>query len=238
MKEYFSESAAIFQQTTGKLSLLLPAINRHLPEKGGLLLDVGCGSGDLFYLAQNNNYEYFGLDVSPDMIDLAKSKYPKGSYLISDSTTFSKDYDIKFDVIIMNMLFPAFSKRESIEQTINEARKVINYNGTLIIGLPHPCFDQYMQAGLLGKKGVETDFQGYFKNGNKFLIYKEMESGTMIYEDYHWTMEDYFPSITRSGFVLTEIDECPPTQIDSVDDSYIQKKNRFPTYILLIAKPN
>ena len=45
-------------------------------EPGARVIDLGCGSGTFTYLLSRRGYEVAGLDISPKLLELARSKYP------------------------------------------------------------------------------------------------------------------------------------------------------------------
>lgn len=60
--------------------------------KDDTILDVGCGQADLFeYLKENSNYK--GIDISFEMIEAAKRKYPKANVEWTDLENFKGEYD-------------------------------------------------------------------------------------------------------------------------------------------------
>ena len=64
--------------------------------RGGLALDVGCGcSGRFLRLLENHEYEVEGLDVSAQMIALAKTRNPKTTFYHADVCEWmpTKQYD-------------------------------------------------------------------------------------------------------------------------------------------------
>src|SRR5687768_3441201 len=159
MKEYFGKTAAAYQQTDGKRFLLIPAFKRCIPKAlkdKDLLLDVACGHGYYNVLAHEKGYQYFGVDISPDMIKRAKEDYPPGVYTVSPSTSFAGKIKQKFNVIVISMLFPVFSSKDDIVKTLKECKKVAAYDARILIGIPHPHFDTYMRKGLFGLDYVET----------------------------------------------------------------------------------
>lgn len=51
------------------------------------ILDVGCGRGDLYgWLtdSQQLNVDYLGVDICPEMIELAKQRYPRAPFAVMD----------------------------------------------------------------------------------------------------------------------------------------------------------
>ena len=70
---------------------------------GKSVLDVGCGVGDFYgYLNRKNlNFEYLGIDITPEMIIEAKKKYPDGSFELAEVS----DIDTKFDYVFGSGVF-------------------------------------------------------------------------------------------------------------------------------------
>jgi 2-polyprenyl-3-methyl-5-hydroxy-6-metoxy-1,4-benzoquinol methylase len=65
-------------------------------QKGGLALDVGCGCNGRFNrLLQSQGYQVEGLDISSEMISLAKKHNPNSTYYHADVCTWipTKQYD-------------------------------------------------------------------------------------------------------------------------------------------------
>ena len=70
------------------------------PKEGELILDLGCGTGDLAELIRQRGATVIGLDSSPEMIKTAANKYPHIQFSVKSATDFS--YDKKFDAIFSN----------------------------------------------------------------------------------------------------------------------------------------
>ena len=60
-------------------------INQNTPNTKTVVLDVGCGTGHhVAKMAQNNNLEIIGIDISPSMIKKAKANYPNLNFQLAD----------------------------------------------------------------------------------------------------------------------------------------------------------
>ena len=74
---------------------------------GKKLLDIGCGTGDLFDFLKNKdlNVNYYGIDILPKMIERAYEIYPEGRFFtgnIFKESPFSKK---QFDIIFCSGIF-------------------------------------------------------------------------------------------------------------------------------------
>ncbi|MGD2081047.1 MAG: class I SAM-dependent methyltransferase [Nitrospirota bacterium] len=72
-----------------------------LPDIGGRkVLDYGCGKGDLYGFIRERGLDvsYTGIDINPELIDLAAKKHPGARFMVSDveDTPLEEDYDIVF----------------------------------------------------------------------------------------------------------------------------------------------
>ena len=85
-KDYSKESAK-----THKL------IQKYLNTKGKSLLDVGCGTGHHAGIL-SRNYQVEGLDLDPNILSIARKKYPKIRFHKGDMVNFKLTK--KFDVIV------------------------------------------------------------------------------------------------------------------------------------------
>lgn len=62
------------------------AISRLISKTPTRILDVGCGTGDLYgYLREKKlPYSYVGIDLLPEMIQFAKQKFPDATFIVGD----------------------------------------------------------------------------------------------------------------------------------------------------------
>lgn len=83
------------------------------------ILDVGCGLGHLYEFLKKKNIstKYTGVDVVPELIDLAKKKNPDLTLEIRDILT-DKFEENSFDVVIENGIFNVtLEKEDTLEFT-------------------------------------------------------------------------------------------------------------------------
>lgn len=75
----------------------IKALVRKVVRPDSKVLEIGCATGEI--LAETNPALGVGIDVSPEMIKLAKEKFPQYTFISSPVETFQ--YNEKFDCIIM-----------------------------------------------------------------------------------------------------------------------------------------
>ena len=71
------------------------------------VLDFGCGVGDFlgFLCDEKIDVQYTGMDIVPEMIDIAKKKYPEASFLCGDimDMTLDEKWDYTLICGVFNM---------------------------------------------------------------------------------------------------------------------------------------
>jgi ubiquinone/menaquinone biosynthesis C-methylase UbiE len=73
------------------------AVKKYKTSKGNKLLDIACGTGSHAALLKND-YSILGVDINPDMLNLAKKKAKGVKFILGDMKTL--DLKDKFDVIL------------------------------------------------------------------------------------------------------------------------------------------
>ena len=89
--------------------------------EGKKVLDIACGTGVLFPDYTSRKAEVTGVDISSEMLRIAKGKFPDIKLICADAEeyAFRKDYDA---VMIYNA-FPHFPQPEKLIKNLGEALK-------------------------------------------------------------------------------------------------------------------
>jgi len=106
----------------------LVGVCRSVIPPGASVLDLGCGTGDL--LAALRPARGVGIDLSPEMLRIARSKYPHLVFREGDAETI--DLDERFDYVVLSDLIGHLSDVqrcfEGLHRVIHrESRVVITY---------------------------------------------------------------------------------------------------------------
>jgi SAM-dependent methyltransferase len=65
-------------------------INKANPSSSSRILDVGCGTGHHVSLLASKNLDVLGIDISPSMIDKAKTNFPDYKFQVADALNGSE----------------------------------------------------------------------------------------------------------------------------------------------------
>lgn len=92
------------------------------------VLDLACGTGRFLSFATT------GLDVSPKMIEIAKTKHPAKEFIQASAAHTSIDSGV-YDTVFSLHLFMHLSQTK-IQDILNECYRILRPNGILIFDIP------------------------------------------------------------------------------------------------------
>lgn len=97
------------------------------------ILDVGCGPGNIskYLLAKRPDFDILGIDVAPNMVELAKKNNPSAEFIVMDSRNIN-EIESKFDAIVCGFCLPYLSESET-EKLVQDCYNLLNKNGLLYI---------------------------------------------------------------------------------------------------------
>ena len=131
---------------------------------GDAVLDVGCGTGTVLkFISSKTEIKGYGLDISPQMLEVARKKNPGFEFAEGNCETLPYK-DNSMDVIMACMAYHHFSDQEQFRR---EAYRVLKPNGKMYICDPrfpwivrvffNNCFKD---AGFYTPKKNAADFAG------------------------------------------------------------------------------
>ncbi len=83
------------------------------------VLDVACGTGVLFpYYLERNVNSITAVDLSTEMVKIAKSKHPQVNVICGDAEEIS--FDITFDCIMIYNAFPHFPNQQALIENLSK----------------------------------------------------------------------------------------------------------------------
>lgn len=113
-------------------------VNESLPSYGYTIKDLGAGRGDFFgHINDRDDVHYFGLELNPNLCDVAKQKYPEINILNNDyfDTDIQTDYTVCIGTLGDNL---GQDKWEYLNKTLNWA--MVNTKRSIIFILQRDCY--------------------------------------------------------------------------------------------------
>ncbi len=97
------------------------------------ILEIGCGPGNItkYLLSKRPDFEIFGIDVAPNMIELAKKNNPSASFTIMDGRQID-ELKTKYDGIVCGFCVPYLSLTDC-RKLIKDCYNLLNENGLIYI---------------------------------------------------------------------------------------------------------
>ena len=123
----------------------------HILDNAGVkegcdVLDVACGTGVLFpdYLARKVS-SLTAVDISPEMVRIARSKYPEDQVSVCCGDVETMDFDRQFDCIVIYNAFPHFPEPARLIETLSHLLKP---GGTLTVahGMSRAAIDRHHEG--------------------------------------------------------------------------------------------
>lgn len=99
---------------------------------GEKVLDWGCGNGRFYQVFKNLGVDYFGIDISEKLIEIAKNKYPKAKFQVASSFNLSFP-DNFFDKILSIAVFHHIPSEEFRLRFLKEAKRILKPEGILVL---------------------------------------------------------------------------------------------------------
>jgi ubiquinone/menaquinone biosynthesis C-methylase UbiE len=193
---------------------------------GNKLVDFGCGNGRLFELFKDKKIEYFGIDFSEKLIEIAREKYRNYSnieFLVGNvlKTEFKKN---SFDTVYSIALLHQIPSKKFRLQVLKEAKRILKSTGFLILTIWNIWQRKYikniLKTFILKIIGLtKLDFK------DAFIPWKKRD-GTIITRYYHaFTIKELRKIVKEAGFKI-------------IDFGYTKRNGKKPNIFLIAQKVN
>jgi 2-polyprenyl-3-methyl-5-hydroxy-6-metoxy-1,4-benzoquinol methylase len=193
-------------------------------EVSGLtVLDAGCGEGYLSRILAHRGAHVTGIDISPRLIEIARSKDPTGAitYQVADLSGPPPAHQAHFDLIASYFVLNDVHDYRGFLTTLGSALKPA---GRLVIFMNNP----YSLV-------VRSHVTDYFAASGQVFPYRGLtEEGVKVYF-WHRTMEDYLSASFEAGFQLQRLVDVPTPEgsFRRWSDTLIPEGYHFPYFTIL-----
>jgi ubiquinone/menaquinone biosynthesis C-methylase UbiE len=160
---------------------------------GDKVLDFGCGNGRLAGFLENGYKEFVGVDISEELINIAKQKYSnEKNRFVKLSSDFSElpFKDNHFDVVFSIAVFHHFPSEEYSLRIAKELHRVLKPGGKIVVTVWNLWQKRFSRLSL---KKDRSDWGG---------LYIPFKAGDKVFERYHhpFKIEELKSLFEEAGF--------------------------------------
>lgn len=160
--ETYNDAAKAYQDKFMNMNLYNDTYDTFcdlITKSNAKIFEIATGPGNVikYILCKRPNFKVFGIDLSSNMIELAKQNNPEADFAVMDCRDIHV-IDTKFDGILCAFCLPYLSKEESLK-LISDAALLLEPDGVLYIST---------MEGDHNKSGYETTS---FSGDNRVYIY-------------------------------------------------------------------
>ena len=127
----------LYNDTFDNFCNLIQKVNAEIFE-----IATGPGNVTKYLISKRPDFKIFGIDLAPNMIELAKKNNPDSEFIVMDCKDIST-IDRKFDAIMCGFCMPYLSKEESAK-LIADSSGLLSTNGLLYFSTME---DDYNKSG-------------------------------------------------------------------------------------------
>ena len=219
-----------------------PAMYKKLPNlKGKNVLCIGCGSGEeCEYIKSIGAKKVVGIDISKNLIDLAKKSYSELEFHVMDmeKINFSENsFDFVYSSLAMHYL-------KDWKKVLKGISRVLKRKGLFLFSTHHPI--RYGSKRIRSQK-VDSCLMGYekYKTG-RYLVFGDYlnarETNDLWFNEftvtyYHRPISDVIGDILRSNFTIVDfIEPKPLKKIQKKETAFYDICSKIPLFIIFELK--
>jgi SAM-dependent methyltransferase len=181
---------------------------RDLPDifskrvRGRRAVDFGCGAGRSTRFLRRLGFEAVGVDISADMVRMAKRLDPKGDYRLVADGDFSGFDHSSFDLVFSAFTFDNIPTAGAKRRNFKGLRDLLAADGRFVNLVSSPEIYTHEWASFTTKEFPQNRTA---RSGDKVLIVMTDVPDRRPVEDVVWSHEDYLKLYSESGLAVEEV---------------------------------
>jgi len=124
-----------------------------IEKENAKILDLGCGPGNItkYLISKRPDFVVHGIDVAPQMVELAKINNPTATFEVLDARHLQK-LKLKFDAIICGFALPYLSEKDC-KKLFRDCNNTLQDNGFLYVSFVEgdPVKSDFKTANTIGR---------------------------------------------------------------------------------------
>jgi len=160
---YSQNAHAVAQRYENVASPLASSFARVFPP-GGRILDIGCGSGRDLAELHRQGYQAFGVDATPEFVDLAQETHPELTGKIAYGTLpeLGIPFHGEFDGVLCSAVLMHIDTADLLNAALS-IKSCLKVNGRLLISIPTHRADADEQERDANERLFKTYSPGYLR---------------------------------------------------------------------------
>lgn len=195
--------------------------------RGLRVLDAGCGTGYLAGLLRERGAEVTGIDLSAEMIAIARADHPGIRFLQDSVSTLASLEDATFDAVVSNYVL---MDAPDLQGAASSLHRILRPGGVAVVIFSHPCFPQGRREE--APDGSATTYRWdfpYFEEGRR--VDPPWKHFTREFIWFHRPLSAYWKAFQRAGFTVEDFQEprlVPDQDPVAARDPRLRKMTRRP----------
>lgn len=204
----------------------------------GVVLDSGCGTGNICRLIAPFFKNVIGLDISEPMIKEAErlsTQFKNIIYTCGDMRQLSEHIGTgSLDLYLSIFGCCCLTTIDQIGETFKEMVQAVKPSGHFIIQIPHPL-DPFLNKPSQWAIDVDKS-EDYFKTGMAVRRKLRTSGGDLLLvARHHFTISDYVSALTSAGVRILEILE-PRAEASVVEaEATLARESQLPSSMIFIG---
>jgi SAM-dependent methyltransferase len=189
------------------------------------VLDAGCGPGIYAEILVDRGATVFGIDASPNMIELARKRVgDRAEFRIADlREPFAFLESESFDVVISPLVIDYVEDWSSL---FREYYRVLKPGGHLVFSVHHPFFEY-----------IYYKVENYFEKAVVSVRWKGFPGVEVDMRSYRRPLQDVINPLASAGFRLERILEpLPVPEFEQADPEHFEELSKFPAFLCVSAR--
>ncbi len=191
------------------------------------ILDLGCGDADFGReVLAGGCQTYVGIDGSHNMVEAAQQRLIGTAGKVVQATVEHWDYPAEaFDLVVARLVLHYV---QDVEAVFKQIYRALDYGGRFVFSVEHPVITSCDRGWQ--RDGPRQDWlvDDYFTAGQRITSWM---GGEVI--KYHRTIETYFVSLQRAGFLVESLREAEPQRARFDEEGTYQRRKRIPLFLIM-----
>ncbi len=195
-----------------------------------VILDLGCGDASLgIEFIKSNCRSYTGIDGSKNMYQKALQNLygTVGEVFLTSMLDYTYPRN-SFDIVTSQL---AIHYIEDIHKLFEKVYETLKVDGRFIFSVQHPILTSSVESMTTNGKRTNWLVDHYFYSGKRV----EPWIGEQVIK-FHRTIEEYFVTLQKSGFVIEGLKEATPVKENFNRIEEYERRMRIPLFLLFSCR--